>query len=96
MKMASDHWGVDALTEYHWEKTVEFAQLIEKEVHRRTAIENTRMGCLMNGGHQFALSPGGGFSELEYSTPTIIKGWTGSGVCQNCDAVLAVSYRGEV
>lgn len=96
MKMASDHWGVEALTEYHREKTIEFAQLIEKEVHRRTAIENTRMGCLMNGGHQFALSPGGGFSELEYTTPVVMKGWTGSGMCQNCDAVLAVSYREEV
>lgn len=94
-KMAAEHWEVEGLTDYHWEKTIEFAKLIEKEVNRRNTIENTRMGCLMNGGHQFALSPGGGFNEMECGTPVLIKGWTGSGQCQNCDAVLAVSYREE-
>lgn len=94
-QMAMKHWEVEHLADYHHEKTIEFAQLIEKEVNRRNTIENTRMGCLMNGGHEFELSPGGGFSEVEYSRPAILKGWTGEGMCRNCDAVLAVSYREE-
>lgn len=94
-KMAEEHWGVEALTDYHWEKTIQFAQLVEKEVHRRTAIENTRMGCLMNGGHNFMMR--GEFGDIVCSGAEMtIEKFRATGQCQNCDAVLGINYREDV
>lgn len=91
--LASEHWGVDALTEYHWEKTIEFARLVEKEYERLRAIENTRMGCLTNGGHSFVIH--GEFGEMEMSGPSgmTIHQWRATGDCRNCDAQLTIRYR---
>lgn len=94
-KMAEDHWGIDALTEYHWEKVIQFAHLVEKETHRRTAIENTRMGCLMNGGHSFTIH--GEFGDITCSGGEMtIDQFRATGQCQNCDAVLGISYREDL
>lgn len=96
VRMAEEHWGVDVPSERNWEKTVGYAQLVIKEYERIRAIENTRMGCLMNGGHEFVVDQQCGWSDVEMSSgSTVLRGWKGSGKCRNCDAVLVVQYPKE-
>jgi hypothetical protein len=90
-QMASEHWGVDNLTEYHWEKTIEFARLVEKENARMQILENRRMYCHSKGGHSFVIK--GDFGSIRgSSTETVIDKWRAVGHCENCDARLVVRY----
>lgn len=89
--MASEHWGVDNLTEYFWEKTVEFARLVEKENARMLAVEGRRMYCHTSGGHSFKIL--GDFGDMEMgSSEMVIHKWRATGKCLSCDAVLTVNY----
>lgn len=76
---------------------VEFAQEVLREYERIRAIENSRMGCLVNGGHEIRFSGGPVLGEMTYENGgVLVRGMSGlPAYCLNCDAMLTITYREE-